>query len=110
MRRGPVTLAALLIVFLAGCSASVTLGHHSDTVDEVKLSKAITRRVREILPDRNVRGVTCPKGIKLAEGATFDCTADVEGAGSIALTVTLSNVNADDGSYDYHFDTKPTQP
>jgi Domain of unknown function (DUF4333) len=62
---------------------------------------AISRQLREQLPDAGVGGVACPKGIKLAEGVTFQCTADVTG-GQLPVTVTLSQVNTSTGEYDYN--------
>ena len=99
-----VTMITLLLAtaLLAGCSARVTIGRSSDTVDPARMADAISRQLREQVPDVGVGGVACPKGVKLAEGVTFQCTADVAG-GQLPVTVTLSHVNTDKGTYDYNF-------
>jgi hypothetical protein len=94
---------------LAGCSTSVTIGGGSDTVDSARIADAISKQLREIIPDAGVRSVTCPKGVKVAEGATFQCTADVD-AGQLPIDVTLSHVNTDTGEYEYHFEPAAMGP
>jgi hypothetical protein len=91
----------LAAALLAGCSARVTIGG-SDTVDPAKTADTISRKLREQVPDVRVGSVVCPKGVKLREGVTFQCTADVAG-GQLPVTVTLSHVNTDKGAYDYDF-------
>jgi hypothetical protein len=95
----PLLLAAAVV---SGCSAKVTIGDAaSDTVDPVRIQDAITRRLQGT-PDARLGSVVCPKGVKLTEGATFECTADFEGA-KLPIAVTLSHVNTDSGSFDYEF-------
>jgi Domain of unknown function (DUF4333) len=74
----------------------------SHTVGQARMADAISRQLRAKNPDLRVGSVACPKGIKLAEGVTFQCTADVEGA-QLPITVTLGHVNTDKGEYDYDF-------
>jgi hypothetical protein len=95
----------LAVALLAGCSAKVTIGG-SHTVDQAKMADAVSRMLRTASPDPGVRKVACPKGVKLTEGATFQCTAEVAG-GQLPVTVTLSHVNTDSGEYDY--DLKPAK-
>jgi len=96
-----VTTITLLLAaaLLAGCSPSIKLGG-SDTVDPARMTNAIRRQLQ--VPDGQLGSVACPKGVKLAEGVTFTCTADVEGA-LLPITVTLSNVDTDTGGFDYNF-------
>lgn len=95
-----ITLLLLAALFLAGCSTSIKLGG-SDTVDPARITDAIRRQL-QVPADLQLRSVACPRGVKLAEGATFQCTADVEGA-LLPITVTLSHVDTDTGSFDYNF-------
>ena len=70
-------------------------------VDPVRIQDAVTRRLQGT-PDARLLGVVCPKGVKLTEGVTFECTADFEGA-KVPVAVTLSHVNTDSGSFDADF-------
>jgi hypothetical protein len=103
--RGLVAMITLSLAaaFLVGCSARVTVGGN-DTVDPARMADTISRQLRKQLPP-NVRvgRVVCPKGIKPTEGATFQCTADVAGE-QLPVTVTLSHVDTDAGSYDSDFE------
>jgi len=102
MGRLVTTITLLLAAaLLAGCSANIKIGG-SHTVDQAKMADTISRRLREQMPDVRVGSVACPKGIKLANGVTFHCTADVEGA-QLPITVTLSQVNTDTGEYVSNF-------
>jgi Domain of unknown function (DUF4333) len=96
------TMITLLLAaaLLAGCTARVTFGRR--TVDQASTADAISRKLREQVPDVRVGSVACPKGVKLAEGVTFQCTADVAGA-QLPVTVTLGHVDTDKGAYNYNF-------
>jgi hypothetical protein len=96
------TMITLLLAaaLLAGCTARVTFGRH--TVDPAGMADAISKRLQEEMPDAHVGSVTCPKGVKLAKGVTFQCTADLAGT-KLPVAVTLGRVNTDTGSYDYKF-------
>jgi hypothetical protein len=104
---GRVRRLAIIIILLLGaavqasCSGSFSFGG-SDTVDPARMAAAAAKGLREPFPDLRVGAVSCPKGVKLAEGATFQCTADVAGA-QLPITVTLSHVNTGSGDYDYDF-------
>jgi Domain of unknown function (DUF4333) len=104
-RRARVRFAAFIMsllaaAFLAGCT--FTFGRSSHTVDQASTADTISRKLREQLPDVRVGSIACPKGVKVAEGVTFQCTADVAG-GQLPVTVTLTHVNTDSGAYDYNF-------
>lgn len=88
------SVAAVLL--LAGCSAEVTIG--GGTVDENRTADAVGNYLREAVPDVQVGSVTCPEDVKVAEGASFECTAEVAGS-QVPVTVTLSHVQ--DGDYTY---------
>ncbi|TCN33574.1 uncharacterized protein DUF4333 [Kribbella orskensis] len=94
-----VLLAAALLV---GCSADVTVG--GDTVDSDRTADAVGKYLRELVPEVQVGSVTCPKEVKVAEGASFQCTAEVAGS-QLPVTVTLSHVK--DG--DYTYELKPSK-
>ena len=87
---------ALLAVVLAGCSAEVTVG--GGTVDSDRTASAVATYLREKVPDLKAGTVACPKDVKVAEGKTFTCTADVAGT-QLPVTVTLSHVSG--GEYTY---------
>jgi hypothetical protein len=73
-----------------------------DTVDPASTADAITRYLTQQFPDVQVGTIACPKGIKLTAGATFQCTAEVEGA-QLPITVTLTHVDTAKGEYDSSF-------
>jgi hypothetical protein len=53
-----------------------------------------------------VNSVTCPDGIKPAQGVSFECTAQLEGV-QLPVKVTITQVDVGKGTYDY--DMKPTK-
>jgi hypothetical protein len=53
-----------------------------------------------------VGGVACPEGIKIVEGATFQCTAEVEGI-QAPFSMTVTDVDASAGTF--NTDWKPTK-
>lgn len=81
---------------VAGCSTEVTIG--GDTVDSDRTADAVGKYLHDEVPDVQVGSVTCPKDVKVAEGASFQCTAEVAGS-QLPVTVTLSQVK--DGEYTY---------
>ena len=89
-----------------GWAATITVGHHARSVDRTAVEDTIARSLQRDLPDLRVDSVACPKGIRLAEGASFQCTADVEGA-QLPITVTLTHVNTSTG--DYSYEAKPAK-
>lgn len=92
-------MAAVLLLAaatLAGCSAEVTIG--GGTVDSDRTADAVGKYLHDAVPDVQVGSVTCPKDVKVAEGASFQCTAEVAGS-QLPVTVTLSHVK--DGEYTY---------
>jgi uncharacterized RDD family membrane protein YckC len=107
-RRGlalvPVALVAVLLA-LSAYYASVT-GTAAWTIDAARIEDGLGRDLKEKLPGLRVGGVACPEGIKPVEGATFQCTAEVEGA-QAPFTVTVSEVDASEGTF--HTDWKPTK-
>jgi Domain of unknown function (DUF4333) len=100
MRRLVTTITLLLgAAVLAGCQASVHIGG-SRTIDTASMEDKITTRLQDNYPGLHVDSVACPKDVKPAEGAAFQCTAKFDGA-QAPFTVTLSNVNASTGGFDY---------
>jgi hypothetical protein len=61
---------------------------------------AVQTGVQKILTDsygaKNVTGVVCPAGVKVASGASFTCTASVDGD---KVTVPIK-VTSDSGDYE----------
>jgi hypothetical protein len=90
---------------LAGCSFSASTGG-SDTIDPAKVIGNISTQMTQQHPDIPVNSVTCPDGIKPAQGVTFDCTAQLEGV-QLPVKVTITQVDVGKGTYDY--DMKPTK-
>jgi uncharacterized RDD family membrane protein YckC len=107
-RRGlalvPVALVAVLLA-LSAYYASVT-GTAAWTIDRARMEDLIGRDLKEKIPGLRVGGITCPEGIKPVEGATFQCTAEVEGV-QAPFTVTVSEVDASEGTF--NTDWKPTK-
>ena len=77
-RMGPlVTITTLLLaaVMVASCSATVTVGApHYTTVNPAAMSAKITRSLQARYPDVRVGSTTCPGGVKLTVGGSFQCT------------------------------------
>ena len=99
------SVAAVLMLaaaLLAGCSAEVTIG--GGTVDSDRTADAVGKYLHDAVPDVQVGSVTCPEDVKVAEGATFQCTADVAGS-QLPVTVTLSHVK----NGDYTYELKPAK-
>ena len=94
-----VTIITLLLAaaVLAGCT--ITVGAR-DTVDPASMSASITRWLKDQYPDVRVGSITCPGGVKLTAGRSFQCTADMEGA-QLPIMVALTHV--DKGEYDSSF-------
>jgi hypothetical protein len=100
-RLATTTTLLLAAAFLAGCTITIGGSDTSDTVDQARIADAIRRQLH-VPADLQLGSVACPKGVKLAEGVTFTCTADVDSA-QLPLTVTLSHVDTDTGEFDYNF-------
>jgi Domain of unknown function (DUF4333) len=103
-----VTIITLLAAALtAGCTITIgardTVDPARDTVDPARVSAALTRWLQDVSPDVRVGSISCPGGIKLTEGRTFACTADMEGA-LLPITVTLTHVDTEEGQYDIRFE------
>jgi Domain of unknown function (DUF4333) len=69
----PLLLAGALLAPLAGCGSAKT-----HTLDAASAAQAIARNLADStgLPTPKV---TCPKGIEVKPGATFDCTTVLDG-------------------------------
>ena len=76
----PVALVAVLLA-LSAYYASVTgrvTSNATRTIDPAWMEDLIGRDLKEKIPGLRVGSVACPEGIKPVEGATFQCTAEVE--------------------------------
>jgi hypothetical protein len=92
----PVALVAVLLA-LSAYYASVT-GNAAWTIDPATVEDAVGRDLKEKLPGLRVGGVACPEGIKTVEGATFQCTAEVEGV-QAPFSVTVTELDAGEGTF-----------
>jgi Domain of unknown function (DUF4333) len=102
-RLATITTLLLAAALLVGCSGTVTVGGpHYSTVNPAAMSAEITRSLRARYPDVRVGRTTCPGGVKLAVGESFQCTADVEGA-QLPIMGTLTHVDTDEGYWDADF-------
>jgi uncharacterized RDD family membrane protein YckC len=101
----PVALVAVLLA-LSAYYASVTgrlTGNTATTIDPTRVEAAIARNLEGLKgegPDLRVGRVACPEGVKLAEGVTFQCAAEVADA-QLPFTVTVVHVNTSTGEFDY---------
>jgi uncharacterized RDD family membrane protein YckC len=100
----PVALVAVLLA-LSAYYASVT-GTTAWTIDQAWIEDALGRDLKEKRPSLRVGGVACPEGIRTVEGATFQCTAEVEGA-QAPFSVTVTDVDASAGTFNITW--KPTK-
>jgi hypothetical protein len=107
MRRLVAKSTVLLgAAILAGCSFSFSTGG-SDTIDPDKVEDHLSKYLAG--PDFGLRpdSVTCPEGIKPAQGATFECTAHIDGI-QVPMEVTLTHVDLSTRDVDYS--TRPAKP
>jgi uncharacterized RDD family membrane protein YckC len=100
----PVALVAVLLA-LSAYYASVT-GNAAWTIDPAWIEDGLGRDLKEKLPGLRVGGVACPEGIKPVEGASFQCTAEVEGV-QAPFSVTVTEVDASEGTFNTN--SKPTK-
>ena len=92
-------LVPLVVVFLgltvAGCggsgssSNSTTTTRSPGTVDTSTVEQQIQSQLSG--PDVTITSVSCPTNVTKKKGATFDCTAKIEGGGSATVVVTQVN-------------------
>jgi hypothetical protein len=102
-----VTKVTLMLgaAFLAGCSYSVSTGG-SNTIDPAKVEGEISTQVTKQFPDVPVNSVTCPNGVKPAQGVTFECSIQLEG---VQLPVKVTITQVDVGKETFAYDWKPTK-
>jgi uncharacterized RDD family membrane protein YckC len=96
----PVALVAVLLA-LSAYYASVT-GTAAWTIDRAWTEDALGRNLKEANPGLRVGGVTCPEGIKTVEGASFQCTAELEGV-QAPFSVTVTEVDASTRTFKYNW-------
>jgi hypothetical protein len=97
----------LAAAVLAGCSFSTsTSSGDSPTIDQETVEAWISEEMTKQRPDIPVNSVTCPDGMKPVQGATLECTAQLEG---VQLPVKVIITNVDLGTGDVKFDIKPTK-
>jgi hypothetical protein len=70
------------------------------------MEDALGRDMKEQNPGLRVGGVACPEGIRTVEGASFQCTAEVEGV-QAPFSVTVTDVDA--SAETFNTDWKPTK-
>jgi uncharacterized RDD family membrane protein YckC len=101
----PVVLVAVLLAgsaYYASATGRVT-SNTARTIDPARIEAAITgnlERLKGEMPDLRVGRVACPKGVKLAQGVSFQCAAEVAG-GQLPITVTVDHVDASTGDFEY---------
>jgi len=100
----PAALVAALLA-LTGYAASVP-GDKAKTIDPARIEATLGRDVKEKNPGLRVGAVACPDDIKTIMGATFQCTAEVEGV-HVPLKVTVTEADASRGTF--KADWKPTK-
>jgi uncharacterized RDD family membrane protein YckC len=100
----PAALVAALLA-LSGYAASVP-GDKAKTIDPARIEAVLDRDVKEKNPGLRVGAVACPDDIKIVEGATFQCTAEVEGV-QVPISVTVTEADASRGTG--KIDWKPTK-
>jgi hypothetical protein len=96
------TIVMLLgVALLAGCSTFTPVEiSRSYIIDSARVEDTIGRDLKEGNPVMRVGGVACPEGIETAEGATFQCTAEVGGV-QAPITVTVTQVDTSTGEFKY---------
>jgi Domain of unknown function (DUF4333) len=104
--RSVAAIVLLAATLLGGCSGELTIG--GNTVDSDRMAASVSSKLRERWPTMQIGSVACPEGVKLAEGATFQCTAEVAG-GQLPVTVTLSHVRTGDDTVEYDYEVKPAK-
>lgn len=100
----PVALVAVVLA-LSAYYASVT-GTAAWTIDRAWMEDGLGRDLKERNPGLPVGAVACPEAIKIVEGATFQCTVEMEGV-QAPFSVTVTDVDASAGTF--NTDWKPTK-
>lgn len=97
---------ALVVVLLALSAYYASVTGNEWTIDRASVEDAIGKGLKEKIPGLRVGSVACPDGIKVVEGTTFQCTAEIEGV-QAPFSVTVSEVDASEGSF--NLDSKQTK-
>ncbi|MCW2853847.1 MAG: hypothetical protein JWM84_3511 [Nocardioides sp.] len=95
--RAAAALACLVVLALSACTADEGTAGRYDA-DEV--AGQVADAQREVAPDFDVERGSCPEGVELEEGTSFDCTVMVGGA-EATYTVTVESVS--DGAAELAF-------
>ena len=98
-------MVILGVVALAGCSFSFSTGG-SDTLDPDEVEGTIANHVKTENPNLPVDSITCPDGVKPAQGVTFECTVTVDSA-QWPFGVTITKADVGEGNVTYNI--KPTR-
>jgi hypothetical protein len=76
---------AVVVLVLAAAAVSC-----SKTLDTSGLETTIKQNLEAELGATGIQ-VTCPTGLKVEKGATFNCTVAVPGSGSLSIAVTQTD-------------------
>lgn len=97
-RLASVVTASCLV--LASCSSDPEL-------DIAAVEEKLVSEQEATSPDLEVGEASCPNEVTPEEGATFECTVDVEGVDA-PYTVTVTGL--EDGDDSAHFEFEPSRP
>jgi hypothetical protein len=86
-RLAPHTRRTAYGLLTLGATAAILAGCGASTLDAGKLQNEIATEVQKLVPEGTEVSVTCPSGVAIEAGATFDCTMDVAGQ-SATIVVT----------------------
>jgi hypothetical protein len=95
--RAATAVACLAVLALSACGSDDGTAERYDA-DEV--AGQVADAQREVAPKFDVERGSCPEGVELAKGTSFDCTVVVGGA-EATYTVTVESVS--DGTADLTF-------
>ena len=97
MRRLALALSLpLLAITLSACSVSIG---GSNKIDHKKAEKFLRDNIHP-----PVKSVSCPSGVKIKKGGTFDCTITLANgkSGTITLHMTNSSGHVEVSNSDFH--------
>lgn len=85
-RLGALCVPAVVALTATGCGETV--------IDDAKTEAAIQQNL-ERSTGAKIASVSCPSGVEVEKGTTFQCTVELKGGGGEVATLRILNEDAD---------------